>query len=82
MTWAEKKTKAGFYFNTELLDDSSPYGGIAHRGETLKEFLEETYDSDDIENLDMEEVNTMLKACGIRQIPYALAFASDFIERS
>ena len=80
MTWAEKKTKSGFYLNTELFDDGSPYGGIAHRGETLKEFLEDAYDSDDIEDLDMEEVNSMLKACGIKQIPYALALASDFIE--
>ena len=72
MTLAEKKTKAGFYLNTELFDDDSPYGGIAHRGETLREFIEdayELYDSTGIENLDMEEVNAMLKVCGIRTIP-------------
>ena len=61
--------KAKIYLNTELFDDDSPYGGTAHRGETLKEFLEETYDSGNIEDLDMEEVNSMLKACGIKPIP-------------
>lgn len=68
---ASELTKAKYYLNTELKDDATEYGGIAHRGETLKEFICDTYELNDItkiDELEMSEVNDELISCGIQPI--------------
>ena len=51
--------------NYVLEDDSTPYGGVSHQGETLKEFLDEV---GLIHDLCIEDINLALKSCGIKQI--------------
>lgn len=61
------------YLDYVLQDDETNVGGTSYRGETLREFLEDAYDlwdSTGIEHLDMDEVNEMLRCCGIKPIPY------------
>lgn len=54
------------YFKIELEDDKTITGGISFVGETVKDFLESTGTDYDINTLD--DLNNMLKECGIRQI--------------
>lgn len=52
------------YYSYVLEDDSTPYGGVAFSGETLRDFIEtsgERFTS-------LKEVNVALKECGIRPI--------------
>lgn len=50
------------YFDKELQDDDTECGGVAFRGETLEDFIEDTvYNS-------LDELNEDLVACGIRPI--------------
>ena len=72
---ASELTKAKYYLNTELKDDATEYGGIAYRGETLKEFICDAYELNDttgIDELEMSEVNDKLISCGIEPIDYQL----------
>lgn len=70
---ASELNKAKYWFNTELQDDDTPAGGTAHVRETLIEFLGETFDGKDIDDLTMDEINVALKECGIKPIDYQLA---------
>lgn len=50
---------------TPLKDDSTEHGGIAHEGERLYEFLDETDTSYDAS---LKDINEALKACGIKPV--------------
>lgn len=63
--------KAKYWFATQLYDDETSRGGIAHECETLQEFLESCCDGN-IEEMDMKNVNITLKECGIKPIDYQL----------
>lgn len=59
--------KAKEYWNTPIEDNQTSYGGKAHIGETLGEFLEEVgHDMD----TDMEMANIALTECGCEPILY------------
>lgn len=51
--------------NTVLEDDSTANGGVSFKGETLKNFLDETGIS---YSASMEEINNALIECGIKPI--------------
>lgn len=55
--------------NIELEDDSTPYGGISHAGETLEEFLE-TVEAEKCTNI--YKINQWLIECGIKPIKVTL----------
>jgi len=55
--------------NIELEDDSTPYGGILHAGETLAEFLE-TVEAE--RYTDIYKINQWLIECGIKPIKVTL----------
>lgn len=62
-------TKTKNYLDYVLQDDETDVGD----GETLREFIMDAYelwDTKGIENLDMDEVNEMLRCCGYKPIPY------------
>ena len=69
---ASELNKAKYWLNVKLRDDDTPYGGISHSEETLKEFLEEAAEVNNraIDEMDMDRVNNMLKNCGIKPIDY------------
>lgn len=69
---ASELNKAKYWLNVKLRDDDTPYGGISHSQETLKEFLEEAAEVNNraIDEMDMDRVNYMLKNCGIKPIDY------------
>ena len=51
-----------------LEDDYSPYGGVSFYNETLEDFL---YDVSDISDYPrIEEINSLLKSCGIKPIEH------------
>ena len=59
-----KKDEIEEYWSYELKDDNTPHGGIAFKGETLADWLEE--DGREFNSLD--EINRELQSCGIRPI--------------
>ena len=69
---ASELNKAKYWLNVKLRDDDTPYGGISHSEETLKEFLEEAAEVNNraIDEMDMDRVNNMLENCGIKPIDY------------
>ena len=69
---ASELNKAKYWLNVKLRDDDTPYGGISHSTETLKEFLEEAAEINNrgIDEMDMYRVNNMLENCGIKPIDY------------
>lgn len=48
-----------------LYDNESPFGGIAFAGETLGDFIE---DEEITEQTSLEEINEILRECGIASI--------------
>ena len=69
---ASELNKAKYWLNVKLRDDDTPYGGISHSEETLKEFLEEAAEVNNraIDEMDIDRVNNMLENCGIKPIDY------------
>lgn len=56
---------ASYYLDAILEDNSSAWGGVSFKGETLKHFLDEEeidYDTP------MYQVNRILEECGIKSI--------------
>lgn len=51
-----------------LEDDDSPYGGVSFYNETLGDFLCDVSDVSDCPRA--EEINSLLKSCGIQPIEY------------
>lgn len=51
-----------------LEDDSSPYGGVSFYNETLRDFLCDVSDASECPRA--EEINDLLKSCGIKPIEY------------
>ena len=51
--------------NTVLKDDNTTNGGVSFKGETLRNFLDETGIS---YNASMKEINNALIECGIKPI--------------
>lgn len=51
-----------------LEDDDSPYGGVSFYNETLGDFLCDVSDVSDCPRA--EEINSLLKSCGIKPIEY------------
>ena len=66
---ASEMNKAKYWLTTVLKDNDSPTGGVAHENETLLEFLESCSEGN-IEEMDMTNVNMMLKECGILPIDF------------
>ena len=48
-----------------LEDDDTPAGGVAFKGETLEDFIEE---DDNLDGKDLEVINSALKECGIKPV--------------
>ena len=65
--------RAAHWLDTKLQDDETPTGGIAFRGETLKDFLCDALDFESYKNAKMSVINPMLKSCGIKPIDYQFA---------
>lgn len=53
-----------YFLQAELEDDSTPYGGVSFKGETVQDFIN---DSNETYNTEAE-VNHDLVACGIRPV--------------
>lgn len=54
------------YFDIELEDDGSPYGGTSFAGETVGDFIQGLGEEDIPKNL--YELNKLLKQCGLKMI--------------
>lgn len=55
------------HLNDVLEDDGSETGGTSFEGETLENFISETF-SENAEPITMKAVNKALKECGIRPV--------------
>ena len=53
------------FLDYELKDDNTEFGGISHVGETLGDFIAEVGMS---ETCDIDDINKILKECGIEPI--------------
>lgn len=50
------------FLDYELKDDNTEFGGISYIGETLEDFIAE------VEISDIDDINIILKECGIEPI--------------
>lgn len=56
------------YYDEELEDDDTPYGGTSFAGETVRDFLEDVGMETTTRITTLEELNTVLKINGIKQL--------------